>query len=371
MAEKSGNENFFSKITELQDEMFDFWKKALIPFGNDNNNSSEKTTSSSQENYMDFLNQWWKMNAGVMDNFGLGAFNDTLQKMVSTNEVYMNLFRFWEDFSKQVEGNQKQVSDFVNSWRDQYSKLISSNIIPGLPEPIRSALKDPQEILQMYTTTMGKLFNPWTDNYAKLQMLLSKGIGGHKEAYMEFAKLWKELYGGTFAKLLRVPNLGMSRELSDKLAESTDKFIRYIQVLSEYTATIYKVGIDTMESILNKYTNMIKQDSQPKTFNEFYELWWKTNEEAYQALFSTDNFSKLLAQVVDATVTFKKNQNELFEEFLKEISIPVKSEMDGLYKTVYDLKKDVRKLKKEIEVLRKGPTEPGKEQVKPKGIETL
>ena len=67
----------------------------------------------------------------------------------------------------------------------------------------------------------------------------------------------------------------------------------------------------------------------------------------------------------------ENNVGRTFEEFLKEISIPVKSEMDGLYKTVYDLKKDVRKLKKEIEVLRKGPTEPGKEQVKPKGIETL
>ena len=295
-----------------------------------------------------------KSNAGAFNGSNFANYSETFRNVANANEVYLDLFRFWDNFSKQVTGNQKQGSDFFKTWQDQYNNIISSINIPGLPETVRSTLKEPQEIFDMYNNTMSKLFNPWTDNYTELQSMLTKGLSGSKESYLEFTQRWKELYEDTFAKLLKIPNVGMNRDFSDKLSESMDKFIRYIQILSEYTATVYKVGSDNMESILDKYMDMTKKDSQPKTFKEFYELWWKTNEDAYATLFGTENFSKLLAQVVDATVTLKKNQNELIEELFKELPFPVKSEMDGLYKTVYELKKEVKKWKKEIEILKKG-----------------
>jgi class III poly(R)-hydroxyalkanoic acid synthase PhaE subunit len=361
MAEKSSSENAFSKFSEFQNEMFNLWVKPFFAFGQSEKEQEKKVASSNQTAYFDAFNNWLKLSTNSLNFFGFGGFNDTIQRLATTNEAYLSLFRLWENISKQVTGEQKQVSDFFNVWRDQYTKLISANIIPVLPEPVRSALKEPQEIFEMYINTMSKLFNPWLNNYSEFQALLSKGLGGSKDAYLEFTKRWKELYENSFGKLLKAPNLGMSREFSDKLAESTDKFIRYIQVLSEYTAIVYKVGMDNMESLLNNYMDMVKQDSQPKTFKEFYELWWKSNEDAYQTLFGTENFSKLLAQVVDATVTFKQNQNKLIEEYLKEIPIPVKSDMDGLYKTVYELKKDVKKMKREIELLRKDTGESEKE----------
>lgn len=358
MEEKASNANFFGKIGEWQSEMFDMWQKTFFP----QTDKKEETAAQSQETSFDFFNKWLKLNTGTLNVFGFGPYNDTIQKLMNTNEVYLNLFRFWENLSKQVTGNQKQVYDFFQTWREQYANLIFTNVIPGLPEPVRSSFKEPQEIFDMYIKMISKLFNPWTENYSELQTLLAKGLSGSKDAYLEFAQRWKDLYENTFAKLLQIPNLGMSRELADKLSESTDKFIRYIQVLSEYTATVYKVGLDNMESLLNRYVDMAKQDSQPKTFKEFYELWWKTNEDAYQTLFGTESFSKLLAQVVDATVTFRKNQNELIEEFFREIPIPVKSDMDGIYKSFYELKKEVKRLKKEIEVLKKEAGNTEKEQ---------
>ncbi len=348
---KYSNENIFGKVTEFQSEMFNFWKNAVFP---SEQSDKGKTTLKSKDGYFDFFNKLLKLNTDPINGFGFGTHNETFNNLVNTNEVYLNLYRSWENLSKQVTGNQKQVNDFFQTWRDQYTKLISSNIIPCLPESVRSTFKEPQEISEMYINTMSKLFNPWTDNFPELQTLLAKGLSGNKDSYLEFAQQCKELYENTFAKVLQIPGLGMNSALSDKLSDSTDKLIRYIQVLSEYSATICKVGLDNMESLLEKYMEMAKQDTQPKTFKEFYELWWKTNEDAYQTLFGTENFSKLLAQVVDSSVTLKKSQNELMEGFFKEISIPVKSEMDGLYKTVYELNKEVKKMKKEIEVLKKG-----------------
>ncbi len=203
----------------------------------------------------------------------------------------------------------------------------------------------------MYVNTANKLVNPWAETFGDMQTMLLKGLTGNKDAYMDFVKNWQKNYETTFAQLFRAPNIGMNRELADKLSKNMDKFMDYMNVLSEFSATIYRVGTESMETLLQKYQEMIEQDAQPKTFKEFYELWWKTSEEAYQQLFGTEDFAKLLSQVVDAGVVFKKNQDSLLEEFFKQMPVPLKSEMNDLYKTLYDLKKEVRNLKRRISSL--------------------
>ena len=47
---------------------------------------------------------------------------------------------------------------------------------------------------------------------------------------------------------------------------------------------------------------------------------------------------------------FKMKSDEFMENVLSILPIPTNSEMKSLYKTVYDLRKDVRDLKKEMEV---------------------
>ncbi len=358
MAE-TNSENVFGKMFEFQSQMFDFWKKSFFPGSSPEkaqNGDTKPAATKALEQYFnmftDFYNQWWKSSGELfsLNPPGAGTAQQTWQKMLHSNEIYFNIFRFWQDLvAKLADGQTSQTSDFVRRWQDQYTKMLMTNFVPGfLPESLQSFFKEPRQIFQMYANTAGKLFNPWEDTFGEMQAMLLKSLSGNKDAYLDFIKSWQKNYENTFAKLLRAPNIGMTRELADKLTENMDKFMDYLNVLSEFSATIYRVGTESMETLLKKYQEMMEQDSQPKTFREFYELWWKTSEDAYQQLFGTEDFAKLLSQVVDAGVVFKKNQDLLMEEFLKQMPVPLKSEMNDLYKTLYDLKKEVRNLKRRI-----------------------
>lgn len=97
---------------------------------------------------------------------------------------------------------------------------------------------------------------------------------------------------------------------------------------------------------------MLKNGTQPKTFKEFYEYWSKENENAYQKLFNTEDFSKLLAEVVDSSMVFKMRCDNLMEEYISFMPIPTKTEINSLYKTVYELKKELKSVKKELKELK-------------------
>ncbi len=119
-----------------------------------------------------------------------------------------------------------------------------------------------------------------------------------------------------------------------------------------------------MQKVAARVGEMYKGQAS-KTFKEFYTIWWTTNEETVNELFKSKEFSSLLGRVVDATMSHRKRLNDIMEEYLKTLPVPTRSEMNDLYKTLYQLKKVVRKSTRQVkelqEKIRTMETAPGKE----------
>ena len=112
MSEKSGSENIVSKMVEFQDEMFDLWKRTVFSYGQSQSATAENT-SQHRNTYFDFFNKWTKLNndsllSQNLDLFGVGAFYDTMHKLVNTNELYLTLFRFWGSLNMVRTGSGKK-----------------------------------------------------------------------------------------------------------------------------------------------------------------------------------------------------------------------------------------------------------------------
>lgn len=99
---------------------------------------------------------------------------------------------------------------------------------------------------------------------------------------------------------------------------------------------------------------MVVAGTNPKTYKEFYDYWWKTNEEAYLKVFATPEFSEVMGKALDAGVNFKKEFDGLVEKQLEFLPYPSRNDMDSVYKTLDSLKREIRSLKKEIAALKEG-----------------
>ena len=87
------------------------------------------------------------------------------------------------------------------------------------------------------------------------------------------------------------------------------------------------------------------------TFKEFYDMWIRVNSEAINRFYFTDEFAEFMGEYANNAYDFKKKSDEFLESILSVLPVPTDSEMKSVYKTVYELRKEVHGLKKEISEL--------------------
>ncbi|MDR5658645.1 poly(R)-hydroxyalkanoic acid synthase subunit PhaE [Serpentinicella sp. ANB-PHB4] len=367
MTSEKIQENFWGQVIDAQKKMFDFWQEGIMPKNNTEDDKvvvmqnvigeSMKPTVEVFKKWVEVANDTYSKN---IKSFGDSTYQELINKMVNGVNVYQNLNTFWEDLRTKITTKESDVVKFYSEWKEEYLKICSNNFIPCLPEPVQVFFKEPIDIYAMQTETNKKLLQPWIDSAQDQQDLLAKALTGDKDAYVEFTRLWNDNFGNTFGKLLNVPQMGISREYMQKQMDSLNALIKFLNNINEFSATMIKVNQETLENIVKDYQEKLADGTQPKTFKEFYTYWWTQNEAAYQNLFKTEDFSKLVGQLSDAGVNFKKNFDRLLEKQLEFLPFPTKTDMDSLYKTVNDLRREVRNLSKEVSTLKAESEKPKK-----------
>src|SRR5690606_8007289 len=78
--------------------------------------------------------------------------------------------------------------------------------------------------------------------------------------------------------------------------------------------------------------------------------WLNTSDQVYVSLFESDEYSKLMAEVSALQLKLRKSYQTQIEKSLEGFPVATKSELDELYKIIYDLKKEVRQLEKMLEL---------------------
>ncbi len=370
----SENLNFMEQWFNTQKKMYDSWQdtmtmtmnpKEKVEVKNDTpiSNIFEESIKPTQE----IFKKWFEVSndqySKSFKGFNIANPQEMINKMLNGATVYQSLNRFWEDLTANITGKESDPLKFYTRWNEDYLNIVSNNFLSCLPEQTQAFFKNPIDVFKMSTDTSHKFLNPWLDGAQNLQNLLSKSMTGDKTAYIEFNKLWNEKFSSTFGKLLSMPQFSMNRDQMQKQMHSVNALINFINPMNEFVATMAKVNQETLEKIIKDYQQMLAEGTNPKSYKEFYEYWLKQNEAAYQNLFGTAEFSKLFAQVLDAGVNCKKDFDNLLENQLKFLPFPSRADMDSVYKTLDDLKREIRALKKEVVVLKEDTIKEGTKSV--------
>ncbi|MCT4593361.1 MAG: hypothetical protein N4A57_03690 [Anaeromicrobium sp.] len=344
-------ENFMENVFDSQKKIFDMWKNAVAPSVTEKEISKDPNFIDSS---LEMMNKWNEVNSKFFENMmGFSKENpvySTYDKVFSNINSYGTLFNMWKDFQDKTMGtNPFDMNSFMDSWKKEYLDMVGTTFSPVLPQKVQKLYRDSIDIYKSHMANANNFFKPWTDSSAPLNELYTKTLMGDANSFVEFTRLWKENYERSFGKFFDMPTLGLNRNYFEVNLKSMESYINYINTTNEFTSTLYKVAYETMENIVSESLNIIKENKEPQSFREFYEYWWRKNEEAYNNLFNTDDFAKLLAHVVDSGATFKKDFDNLLEQQFSFLPFPLKSDLNSLYKTVYDLKKQVRELSKKID----------------------
>ncbi len=127
---------------------------------------------------------------------------------------------------------------------------------------------------KLWKKSYSQLWEPLNESMLKLSEKTAEISRGDAdpEAYKEFYTLWMDTYQAIYGK--HIPSLEPSKEMFESFVQSTNIYV-----------SMYKSWINALEKMSEKATEMSKQTSDPEEYKEFYNLWVKMHEKAFDSFF--------------------------------------------------------------------------------------
>jgi hypothetical protein len=287
------------------------------------------------------IKQTWKGSSG-------GTNKNVFESMFDATNIYNKMYEFWDGATKILSGEvttakdiQKHYEEFCDLWLKNYNRFFDAFFTSAGIEPLKS-FGVSMDLPKMYTDLLLTFMTPWMeasqDVTQKSLEALRKGPQGYADIYRSMLPAYEQ----SWSKILKMPPMGITRQSIERLQKLTETMIEHNKVMTDYSETLYKVGAESMQQVASKLGEMYVEGHPPKTYREFYTLWWTTSEDTLYRLFKTQEFSRLIGRLIDVTMRLRQRYNGVMEEYLKALPIPTRSEMDDLYKTIYLMNKEVK-----------------------------
>ncbi len=276
-------------------------------------------------------------------------FQELYEKLEKVQETYRKLYKLWLPLGKKVltvkdiKETPELYNQFLEVSLDACREIMDSLFGPLMPNYFRRYVEKLYEISVLVPGDVVSFSRPWFQMMINVMEMLPDIVRGDTESIRKINDFWWDAYSNTFDKLMRGVLMGMYREKVEKILKVLDGFIQYSLAFADFSTEIHKAAFTSVEKFSLKVVELGDAD-----FFTFYKTWIETSEETFIELFKTDKFGHLLNSLNTYSMKFKKALDDFVEEAIKELPIPVRTEMDHLYKTIYDMRMKLKRLEKSV-----------------------
>lgn len=315
-------------------------------------------TGNMWKSYENMLRLWMDFTPGT-DMFRRMNPSDIMpimQRFFGSMSVYTKLYDFWKECIAEASSDPSDIFGSANRYAEKSEALLrelaEEFVKPILSEDVFTLMDSYANFGKTWNTAWADFMAPWTEKKDEFLDCIAKASTGDKDSYARFVALVTDAYQSSFGKLFNVNNIGLGKEKADLNLQMLDSYVKMMFSYFEIAANVQNILRDANTELWKKLQEQMENAEKGLTFKDFYDLWLRTNSEAINKFYFTDEFAAFINEYASNAYDFKKKSDEFMESALSVLPIPTNSEMKSVYKTVYDLRKDVRDLKKEIASLR-------------------
>ena len=299
------------------------------------------------------MSGFWKSFTNMMPDMSnvWGNYWDAFAKMMPNPEKFANMAPFkipgLDGFTK-VFDLWKSFGDptaFAKDFQEKYMD-ITADVIKGLfPENIQPFVAKPMDFMNTMVEYYKQFVSPWMEIDPEIMNRIGQG---DMKAYVDFFKDYQKKYEESIEKYFNVMGMGLNREANEDYMKALNTYNKAMISMGELMAVITETSVDSMNQIGEKIQEDLDEGKSLTTFRDFYNVWYSVTEAAFEKLLATDEFAKVFDEFSDKYAQYMIAQNKVYERMLAFLPIPTNTDMKSLYKTVYDLRKEVRDLKKAL-----------------------
>jgi class III poly(R)-hydroxyalkanoic acid synthase PhaE subunit len=251
----------------------------------------------------------------------------------------------------------------IDAWQDLFPKIQAGDdwqtVLNNYTEQMRQQLKtftttaktgeDVQHLWSIYLQQVQKFNQLWLDPLGMSNGTIAKAFLGDTSALIEFNNLyWNRFYEEAFGNWLQAPLLGLPREINRKLLDGFEAWRALYQASTNYQIVLADIQVKSFEALMKKLIELAEKGQPVSDWRKFQDLWSVVSDEVFEAAFCKPENLKVRGQFINSLNNYRLKQQELMELYLKAMNLPLRSEVDEIHKTIYELRKEVKSLKKAL-----------------------
>lgn len=262
----------------------------------------------------------------------------------------------------QWSGQNKPVNDMTGDWlkglQSFFLGMLQTNTQPY----------DPAAAWKNVTDSFAKGGNAWASAFNSGGPFgqFGQGFGGNPFAGQGFnpaawtsAQPWNNVQGaGSFQNFdpfgfyASLPGIGYTREKQDAWNLLYKLYAEFEQQTRKYNAAMAQVGIEAVQKFQEYVANPPEGAAPLTSLKEVYAKWVDVCEDVYARYATSDEYTKLYGEVVNALMAFKGQMNTLTDDIADQFNLPTRSEVDSLHQRLHALRRDNIELRKAIDEIR-------------------
>jgi len=352
--------NWLNTQTTYAKQMTDFNQSILNSF-----NSFGKPAQDYVSNFTTSNNAWTNIYNSFMHTLNTsydsmskninGTFNkDIFSNFVQGNQVYTKMLEFFQPMITSMQKGQFNLEEFKN--------YFTANNYQHLTKQMFGDFYTGGNLKEFYDTSLNQVQNFFTNQnnlgkeyYAQVQNISKEFphlFTGNLDKVKDMFANKDNVFAKTFEPLLQMSGAGKEKENIEALIALMDKVTEYSVKQTELQNKLQNTMRASVENVAKEYSEKFQNPDFTKVpeAQELYNEWIKTNEKLFGELFASEEFSKVKGETMNLAMDVKKHFEKQFESVLSNFPVVLKSDVEELQKTIYDLKKQVKELQGKLNI---------------------
>jgi class III poly(R)-hydroxyalkanoic acid synthase PhaE subunit len=259
-----------------------------------------------------------------------GTAKDVSSRLFDLTKSYLGMSEsFWK-----ILQQSKDTADWVKEWqhmvRDGCAQLTKGY-------EMRAGANDPW-------SGFANLWGLPMSNWQRMACTFSPFPG-------EMEKALREGPGPAASAVTRhlpsVPSVGYTREWQEQWQDWTRLHTEYLHAVQDFAMLLGQVVQRALQMFGDRIKQKITDGETLESLRAIYDLWIDCGEDAYAEQVATAEFPHLQAEMVNALMRMKRQEQIMVEEVMTALNVPTRREIDTTHQRVYQLQRDMRALQEE------------------------
>lgn len=132
--------------------------------------------------------------------------------------------------------------------------------------------------------------------------------------------------------------LGWAREQQQEWRDLAVAQAEYRRLESELLGRLFGVQTEALDRLERVLRARASENRPLEHMRELYDLWVECGEDTYFAMARSDEYCRLQADLGNAAVRFRAQQQKIIERWLKRFDLPTRAELNSVHRELRALK---------------------------------